>query len=97
MEDIDLDFFTGQDEIELTPLAIEKIVLELNMSLADKEWLQDAASQGMRWNTKRKSVVGAMDGWDDVVSDLDQIKNRKIRRNDICPCGSGLKYKKCCL
>lgn len=21
----------------------------------------------------------------------------KVRRNDLCPCGSGLKYKKCCL
>lgn len=23
--------------------------------------------------------------------------NKKIGRNDPCPCGSGLKYKKCCL
>jgi hypothetical protein len=25
------------------------------------------------------------------------MKNKKIGRNDPCPCGSGLKYKKCCL
>ena len=25
------------------------------------------------------------------------IKDYKIGRNDPCPCGSGLKYKKCCL
>lgn len=25
-----------------------------------------------------------------------QFTNPKIQRNDICPCGSGLKYKKCC-
>lgn len=24
-------------------------------------------------------------------------KPEKIGRNDLCPCGSGLKYKKCCL
>ncbi|MCD6294733.1 MAG: M24 family metallopeptidase, partial [Deltaproteobacteria bacterium] len=24
-------------------------------------------------------------------------KSTKVRRNDPCPCGSGLKYKKCCL
>ena len=24
-------------------------------------------------------------------------KKSKIGRNDICPCGSGLKYKKCCM
>ncbi|MFZ4772968.1 MAG: SEC-C metal-binding domain-containing protein [Chlamydiia bacterium] len=22
--------------------------------------------------------------------------NQKVGRNDLCPCGSGLKYKKCC-
>ncbi|MEW5820365.1 MAG: SEC-C metal-binding domain-containing protein [Cyanobacteriota bacterium] len=26
-----------------------------------------------------------------------QIKKRKIGRNDPCPCGSGKKFKKCCL
>ena len=25
------------------------------------------------------------------------IMKRKIGRNDICPCGSGLKYKRCCM
>ena len=25
------------------------------------------------------------------------VKDYKIGRNDPCPCGSGLKYKKCCL
>ena len=25
----------------------------------------------------------------------EQIKNRKIGRNDICPCGSGKKFKNC--
>ena len=25
------------------------------------------------------------------------VKDHKIGRNDPCPCGSGLKYKKCCL
>jgi len=23
-------------------------------------------------------------------------KNEKVGRNDLCPCGSGLKYKRCC-
>jgi uncharacterized protein YecA (UPF0149 family) len=25
------------------------------------------------------------------------MRDRKVGRNDPCPCGSGLKYKKCCL
>jgi preprotein translocase subunit SecA len=24
------------------------------------------------------------------------VKGKKIGRNDLCPCGSGKKYKKCC-
>ncbi len=27
----------------------------------------------------------------------DPIRVSKIGRNDVCPCGSGKKYKKCCL
>lgn len=26
-----------------------------------------------------------------------KIENNKVGRNDLCPCGSGKKYKKCCL
>jgi uncharacterized protein YecA (UPF0149 family) len=26
-----------------------------------------------------------------------QAKDRKVGRNDSCPCGSGKKFKKCCL
>jgi methionyl aminopeptidase len=26
-----------------------------------------------------------------------QMRTAKIKRNDPCPCGSGKKYKKCCL
>lgn len=26
----------------------------------------------------------------------DPLKKERVERNDPCPCGSGLKYKKCC-
>ncbi len=26
-----------------------------------------------------------------------QLKSMKVKRNDPCPCGSGIKFKKCCL
>lgn len=32
-----------------------------------------------------------------ALASLFQGKRTKIGRNDACPCGSGLKYKKCCL
>jgi len=33
---------------------------------------------------------------DDDYEDYEPEKSQKIGRNDPCPCGSGLKYKKCC-
>ncbi len=36
---------------------------------------------------------------DQVIQEILDVRNRvnKVGRNDPCPCGSGLKYKKCCL
>jgi peptide deformylase len=34
---------------------------------------------------------------DNVVKNNPIIKSQKIGRNDSCPCGSGKKYKKCCM
>lgn len=33
----------------------------------------------------------------DPVEPEDQVKTKKVGRNAPCPCGSGKKYKKCCL
>ena len=34
--------------------------------------------------------------WYDQVRALEFIFAQEVGRNDPCPCGSGLKYKKCC-
>lgn len=36
-------------------------------------------------------------GGDKIADNTPQIANAKIGRNDPCPCGSGKKYKKCCM
>ena len=46
-----------------------------------------------------KDVTGKMD---DRLEELTEqghtlIRRVKIGRNDICPCGSGIKFKKCCI
>lgn len=51
-----------------------------------------------------------LEGWDDILTQDERkaikkeyaatktiVKGDKIGRNDPCPCGSGKKYKKCCL
>ena len=50
-----LDFYSGKHEVELTPELIIQLV-------KDRKWgdvnsLQEMASNGAKWNTKRNSVV----------------------------------------
>ena len=35
--------------------------------------------------------------FEDLIPARSGFSNKKPRRNDPCPCGSGKKYKKCCL
>ena len=53
-------------------------------------------------NKKQKKLF--LDYVDEVIDDEEEfykpeiIKNElKVGRNDLCPCGSGKKYKKCCI
>ena len=32
----------------------------------------------------------------DVVDNIPVVRDKKVNRNDPCPCNSGNKYKKCC-
>ncbi len=51
-------------------------------------------------NIERKEVAKPMAenlGGDGTVRKKPVVKNEKIGRNDPCPCGSGKKYKQCCL
>jgi SWIM/SEC-C metal-binding protein len=51
-----------------------------------------------------KVIVGVEPDEPENVEDVEMLLNRptplrnpvKVGRNDPCPCGSGLKYKKCC-
>ncbi len=36
--------------------------------------------------------LNAGKSWAEII-----VKKRKTQRNDKCPCGSGIKFKKCCL
>ena len=52
-----------------------------------------------------KVVVGVEPDKPEDISDVERLLNpqapvtvqAKVGRNDPCPCGSGLKYKQCCL
>ena len=66
---------------------LNKINSEISMYLLKSE---------IRQNTERKEVVKKIitnDGKDTVKTSK---KSTKVGRNDLCPCGSGKKYKQCC-
>ena len=44
----------------------------------------------------KNEIVACECGWNGI-SETFKRKRSKIGRNDMCPCASGKKYKKCCL
>ena len=45
---------------------------------------------------RRHQMVFNRAGGEDVAAKPTVRQEKKVGRNDLCPCGSGLKYKKCC-
>lgn len=72
-------------------LAFDKELLYKNMVAASAEWLYNLE----QWNDifteeKRKEL------YKEQKSSTTIVKEKKIGRNEKCPCGSGKKYKHCC-
>ncbi len=79
------------DEDTVVSLAFDKEKLYKNMVAAKAEWLYELP----QWNDifseeKRKEL------YKEQKSSTTIRNEKKIGRNDPCPCGSGKKYKKCC-
>ena len=79
------------DENTQVKLGYDKEKLYYNMVAAKADWLYELPM----WNDllpaeKRKELYKQQKASGTIR------KEKKIGRNDPCPCGSGLKYKKCC-
>ncbi|QUI24074.1 SEC-C domain-containing protein [Vallitalea pronyensis] len=86
---LDLDSLTEESPLDL---AIDMEKLYYNMLDAKADWLYTLP----QWDTilteqKRKEIKKSYNQTKIVV------KGKKIGRNEPCPCGSGKKYKQCCL
>jgi len=46
---------------------------------------------------KREKVAEPLEASHGHIEKKPVVKGQKIGRNDPCPCGSGKKYKKCCM
>ncbi len=79
------------DKDTVVSLDIDKEKLYYNMVEAKAEWLYELEI----WDSllapeKRKELYKEQKKSGTIV------KDKKVNRNDPCPCGSGKKYKKCC-
>ncbi len=79
-------------------------VLEHEVVSADRAYVEFIAAseyQGQQQELHERSEFHRIDGrWfyvDGVAGTLTPPTQDKVGRNDPCPCGSGHKYKKCCL
>ena len=67
------------------------------LNLIDQEITMFLVKSEIRQNVERKQVIKG-----EAVNDNNKVKKaapkrvNKIGRNDLCPCGSGKKYKQCC-
>ena len=79
------------DEETVVSLAFDKALLYKNMVGAKADWLYELPQwEAIFTEEKRKELYKEQKASGTVR------KEKKVGRNDPCPCGSGKKYKKCC-
>ena len=89
IQELDLESMTEESNVEL---AVDFEKLYYNMLAAKADWLFGLPQwHDVLTSEQRKGIKKEYDKTRTVV------KEAKIGRNDPCPCGSGKKYKKCCL
>lgn len=72
-----------------------KILAEHLQISEDLKWIE---SQQKYFSESMEAADYYNDSYDDFMMSVQQpiVKDKKIYPNDLCPCGSGKKYKKCC-
>jgi uncharacterized protein YecA (UPF0149 family) len=89
VQEIELEELTQDSEIDIK-IDFEKLFY--NMHVANANWLFTLPEWDNILSTeKRIEIKTAYNRAKTVINE-----NKKIGRNDPCPCGSGKKYKKCC-
>lgn len=82
---------TMEEDTEVN-LAYDKVRLYKNMVAAEADWLYTLPE----WNAIfDENVQRAL--YREQKSSTTIVKDEKIYPNDPCPCGSGKKFKKCCM
>lgn len=88
-DELDLETLKASNKVSLD-VDLEK--LYFNMLDADADWLYNLPQWDANLTAdKRKEIKKAYNATKIVV------KPKKVGRNEPCPCGSGRKYKQCCM
>ncbi len=88
-EELDLESLNEDSTIALD-IDFEK--LYYNMHAAQAEWLYNLEEWAPIFSETERNEIRKSYNRSKTV-----VKDKKIGRNDPCPCGSGKKYKKCCM
>jgi uncharacterized protein YecA (UPF0149 family) len=79
------------DEDTVVSLAFDKEKLYKNMVAAKAEWLYELPQWEAIFTEERRKEL-----YKEQKNSTTIRKEKKVGRNDPCPCGSGKKFKKCC-
>lgn len=88
-EELDIENLTEESIIKLS-IDFEKLYYNMNSAKAD--WLYNLSQWDNILTEARRKEIRKEYNRSQIV-----VKEKKIGRNEPCPCGSGKKYKKCCL
>jgi len=89
--DAEIDLKSIEDATEINATVIwDK--LYYNMLVAKADWLYDIPAWDEILTVEERKTIKKDFNRERIV-----VKEEKVGRNDPCPCGSGKKYKKCCL
>lgn len=88
-EEIELDKLEETTEIDAT-IDFEKLLY--NMHDAKAEWLYELPEWDNVLDVEKRKEIRKNYGRSTMAT-----SDKTVGRNDPCPCGSGKKYKKCCL
>ena len=72
-------------------LAFDKELLYKNMVAANAEWLYNLEQWDAIFTEEKRKEL-----YKEQKRSTTVVKEKKIGRNEKCPCGSGKKYKHCC-
>ena len=79
------------EEDTVVSLAFDKEKLYKNMVAAKADWLYELPQWEAIFTEERRKEL-----YKEQKNSTTIRKEKKVGRNDPCPCGSGKKYKKCC-